>query len=162
MQTQQISQTIQIRKAFKYLMGSIIIGLASNFVFAFQSANLSQGISVSVVGFMYSGAALLVGCFIGFLFGIPRSLQQNIDNNTWTTEDMGIYRILYWWSGGAALAANNAKGANSGCKNFIIFSLQPQKGYLFSCYLRFLWLKILLDTGSKVGLLVFRQRVKFI
>jgi hypothetical protein len=80
MQTQQISQTVQIRKAFKYLMWSIIIGLASNIVFAFQSADVSQGISVSVVGFMYSGAALLVGCFIGFLFGIPRTLQQNIDN----------------------------------------------------------------------------------
>ena len=77
---QQFGHNVQSRKAFIFLIWVIILGLISNIVFPFQSATWGQGFSVGVVGLMYSFASLLSGCFIGFLFGIPRMLQQNAEN----------------------------------------------------------------------------------
>lgn len=57
--------------AFATLIGCVII-----LIYGIQF--LSFGMSVSVIGvaFMVAGAALLVGGLLGFLFGIPRTLQR--------------------------------------------------------------------------------------
>jgi hypothetical protein len=54
-----------------------------------------------------------------------------------------------------------AKCAHSGFKKIHTILPAAIKRFLFSCYLRFLRIKILLDTGNIMGLLVCSQRVKF-
>lgn len=54
----------------------IAIGCAGIFLFAGQSKSFGQYCSVAGVGIMIAGAALLAGGLLGFLFGIPRTLQQ--------------------------------------------------------------------------------------
>ncbi|MGE5378066.1 MAG: hypothetical protein ACM3XO_23645 [Bacteroidota bacterium] len=63
-------------KALKTLWLLILAGLAGVVLFALQSPSLSAFFSATAVGVMVAGASLLIGGFLGFLFGIPRTLQQ--------------------------------------------------------------------------------------
>ena len=77
----------QSQKAFAFIGWAVGIGLTSNVVFAFQAATWNQFFAVGTVGLMYSAASLLLGCFIGFLFGIPRTFQQNPSKPTSSDPD---------------------------------------------------------------------------
>jgi tetratricopeptide (TPR) repeat protein len=52
----------------------VLAGLASILAYSLQFS-LSQGVSVFAVGLITAGASFLSGGFLGFLFGIPRTLQ---------------------------------------------------------------------------------------
>jgi hypothetical protein len=66
-------------KALKTLAILIAIGLLGTIAFAFQSGNWTKFISFSIIGLMVAGASLLAGGLLGFLFGIPRTLQQTVN-----------------------------------------------------------------------------------
>lgn len=55
----------------------IILGLASIVAYSFQADGLMKKLPIISNGFMFAGACFLMGGFIGFLFGIPRTLQHD-------------------------------------------------------------------------------------
>jgi len=57
-------------------------------VYALQSPGRSNFFSVVSVGIMVAGASLLLGGILGFLFGIPRTLQNEIANKTAPAKDV--------------------------------------------------------------------------
>ncbi len=63
-------------KALRTLAAGMLVGLAVIPIYALNSQNFGEFLSLSSVGIMLAGASLLVGGALGFLFGIPRSLQQ--------------------------------------------------------------------------------------
>jgi len=63
-------------RALRALVAAMIVGLVGVILFAFQSSQWSEIFSVASVGVMTSGAFMLIGSVLGFLFGIPRTLQQ--------------------------------------------------------------------------------------
>jgi hypothetical protein len=67
--------------AFWMLIQVVFVGLISIIIYAFQAWNITGFISIATVGIMIAGASLLVGGFVGFLFGIPRTLQQDLPLN---------------------------------------------------------------------------------
>lgn len=62
--------------ALRALIIGILAGILSIVLYALQSLNLAQILSVTSVGCMVAGASLLGGGLLGFLFGIPRALQR--------------------------------------------------------------------------------------
>ncbi|MEZ5427872.1 MAG: hypothetical protein R2747_16500 [Pyrinomonadaceae bacterium] len=52
-------------------------GILGTLIFALQAAGPGQFFAVAGVGIMVAGSSLLIGGMLGFLFGIPRTLQQN-------------------------------------------------------------------------------------
>ena len=62
-------------RALKVLVAAVSAGLVLVIVYALQDT--SQLASVIAIGIMVSGACLAVGGLLGFLFGIPRALQQD-------------------------------------------------------------------------------------
>ena len=62
--------------AFRVLLVAAGSGLAVVFVYALQFLTEGKTASVLSVGVMAAGASLLVGGILGFLFGIPRTLQE--------------------------------------------------------------------------------------
>ena len=63
-------------RALRTLAVGMLLGLAAIPLYALQGRNLGEFLSVFTVGIMLAGASLLVGGALGFLFGIPRTLQQ--------------------------------------------------------------------------------------
>lgn len=63
-------------KALRTLWLLILAGVIGVVLFALQAPSLREFFSATAVGVMVSGASLLIGGFLGFLFGIPRTLQQ--------------------------------------------------------------------------------------
>jgi hypothetical protein len=57
------------------LAGVISAGLATVVAYALPFLASGQGLSVATVGLMGAGASLMLGGLLGFLFGIPRTLQ---------------------------------------------------------------------------------------
>ena len=53
---------------------AIVFGLFVVFYYGWQSGSTSNLVAALLMG----GACLLVGAFLGFLFGIPRSLQSEL------------------------------------------------------------------------------------
>lgn len=64
-------------KALQILAIIISLGLIGTIVFALQTETWTKFVSFSIVGLMVAGASLLAGGLLGFLFGIPRTLQQS-------------------------------------------------------------------------------------
>ena len=64
------------RLALTVVMGAVGVGLLVTIVFGPQTASVSTIASVAAFGVALAGASLLVGGLVGFLFGIPRRLQQ--------------------------------------------------------------------------------------
>lgn len=59
----------------------VLSGLVGIAIYSFQADRPVQGISIASSGLMFAGAALLIGGLIGFIFGIPRTLQQDRSGN---------------------------------------------------------------------------------
>ena len=62
---------------FNVISVCIIAGLLSSFIYSLQATSLAQFVSVAGTAMTVAGAALLVGGLLGFLFGIPKKLQQD-------------------------------------------------------------------------------------
>ena len=65
------------KREFRYILIGILIGFIGILLFASKSNNILQLFSIIGVAFMISSASILSGGLIGFLFGIPRTLQHN-------------------------------------------------------------------------------------
>ena len=62
--------------ALRILLITIAMGLICIVIYALQASNIHSFFSITSVGIMVAGAALFVGGVLGFLFGIPRTLQD--------------------------------------------------------------------------------------
>jgi CheY-like chemotaxis protein len=62
--------------ALPSLVLAIGLGLVGILVYGFQARNTITFVTIASLGLLIAGAALLIGGMIGFLFAIPRSLQQ--------------------------------------------------------------------------------------
>jgi hypothetical protein len=71
----------------KILVIAILVGFICIALYATQSWNIADFASITAVGIMTAGACLLVGTLIGFLFGLPRTLQR--DRRTSNSEQEG-------------------------------------------------------------------------
>ncbi|MDQ3181224.1 MAG: hypothetical protein M3Q33_11960 [Acidobacteriota bacterium] len=81
-------------KALLTLTGIILLGLLGTLVYALQSSNVAQFVSFAIIGLMVAGASLLAGALLGFLFGIPRTLQQDnpVELNSANTDTLSENR----------------------------------------------------------------------
>jgi hypothetical protein len=70
-------ETSRRRAAMYAFFSAIGVGLLFIIIFAIGSGNFTTFVSISSVGVMMAGASLFVGALLGFLFGIPRTLQQD-------------------------------------------------------------------------------------
>lgn len=82
MSIEDIEVTRQTEKSVKILACTIPAGIFASVLYAFQSENLAQCASVFAVALIVGIAALISGTLLGFLFGIPRALQQSIAEET--------------------------------------------------------------------------------
>jgi hypothetical protein len=76
-QEEKDNSTESIR-AFYALLILMIIGLLAILIYALQAASAKQFTSFMSAGIVIAGAALFVGGLLGFLFGIPRTLEQSV------------------------------------------------------------------------------------
>ena len=63
-------------KALRTLSWIMLAGVISIIVYAIQASSIAQFAAIAGAGVVVAGASLLVGGLLGFLFGIPRTLQQ--------------------------------------------------------------------------------------
>jgi hypothetical protein len=86
MNADQTSLNDELKRGDSALL-MLILGLALGWIvilgFAFST---SEKLTVFAVGSMVATASLLAGLFFGFLFGIPRTLQKNEDENAYTAK----------------------------------------------------------------------------
>lgn len=82
-------------KALRALMVAMVVGAIGVALFALQSSEWSKIFSVSSVGIMVSGAFLLIGGVLGFLFGIPRTLQQESSGTDESNKAGGAPTVNY-------------------------------------------------------------------
>jgi hypothetical protein len=61
------------------IINTVFLGLFATLIFAISYFR-KGAIGIATTGLMTAGAAFLIGSVIGFLFGIPRTLQDNPDN----------------------------------------------------------------------------------
>jgi hypothetical protein len=66
----------QNERVISILALSILVGFLGIVLYALQAPSVGQSSSVMGVALMVAGASLLSGSLLGFLFGIPRTLQQ--------------------------------------------------------------------------------------
>jgi len=62
------------------LSGFMVVGVLGIVVYSLQASHFYQAWTVIGIGLMTGGTALLGGGLLGFLFGIPRTLQQDDDD----------------------------------------------------------------------------------
>ena len=67
----------QNEKALRVIAICIAVGSLWSVFYAAQTSSFAQFVAVTGVALMIAGAALLTGGLLGFLFGIPRTLQQD-------------------------------------------------------------------------------------
>lgn len=77
-----------VPKAPLAVFSMIAFGLVAIVVFALQF-ELKQIAMIISVGFMAAGASLLLGALLGFLFGIPRTLQTSREVGEGTVDGIG-------------------------------------------------------------------------
>jgi hypothetical protein len=65
-------------KALRTLSWIVLIGFISVIFYALQAGSIAQFAAIAGSGVVVAGASLLVGGLLGFLFGIPRTLQQEL------------------------------------------------------------------------------------
>jgi hypothetical protein len=70
------SENTYSEKALRTLWFLILAGSIGIDLFALQAPGWREFFAATAIGLMISGASLLIGGFLGFLFGIPRTLQQ--------------------------------------------------------------------------------------
>lgn len=78
MTLQRSNQVSDSSEALKVLSFLIPLGLIGIIIYSLQSWDLTLITSVFGVVSMLAGASLLLGGFVGFLFGIPRTLQKDM------------------------------------------------------------------------------------
>ncbi|WP_041598487.1 hypothetical protein [Hahella chejuensis] len=76
MERTEREQTSDSNKALRTLRTAMFAGAAAIGLYALQFSAISQKTAVASVGLMVAGAFLLLGGVLGFIFGIPRTLQQ--------------------------------------------------------------------------------------
>ena len=64
------------QKALRTLIAGLMAGLLSVPVYALHLGDKATFLAVTSVGCLLAGAAAFIGGVLGFLFGIPRTLQQ--------------------------------------------------------------------------------------
>lgn len=69
-------QRTERQNALRSLLVALTLGLLSVPVYALHLGDMRQFLEVTSVGCLLAGAAAFVGGVLGFLFGIPRTLQQ--------------------------------------------------------------------------------------
>ena len=74
------------QEAMRMLSLGLLMGLASVPIYALYSSRIEQFFVVLSIGWLLCGSAALVGGTLGFLFGIPRTLQQEDGNAPAPTE----------------------------------------------------------------------------
>ncbi len=74
--TEPVPHSSQAHNWASILFWVIIIGLAVVVFHALTSTLVTSRSAAAALGVMLSGGCLLVGGFLGFLFGVPRSLQK--------------------------------------------------------------------------------------
>ena len=67
----------QSENAVIALIICIVTGVLGMIFFGFQASHVYEFLSIFGVGLFIAGASLLFGALLGFLFGIPRTLQQD-------------------------------------------------------------------------------------
>ena len=68
---------IQRRWATRVIGGCLIVGFLICILYSLQASSPAQFLSVAGTALAVAGAALLAGGLLGFLFGIPKKLQQD-------------------------------------------------------------------------------------
>src|SRR5690348_6489679 len=63
-------------KALQVLSRVILLGLLGTATYGLHASNVSESVAFAVVGVMIGVAALFIGGLLGFVFGIPRTLQD--------------------------------------------------------------------------------------
>ena len=64
------------KNARRLLVGGMVMGLVLPAVYAVQAETIVQFVSVTSVGLIVAAASLTLGGLLGFIFGIPRFLQE--------------------------------------------------------------------------------------
>ena len=64
------------KNARRLLVGGMVMGLVLPAVYAAQAESIVQFVSVTSVGLIVAAASLTLGGLLGFIFGIPRFLQE--------------------------------------------------------------------------------------
>lgn len=66
----------QSERALRTLLYAMLIGVIAVLIYAIDSNNWTRFVTTVGTGVVVAAAALLIGGLLGFLFGIPRTLQQ--------------------------------------------------------------------------------------
>ena len=64
------------QKALRVLGGAMLVGMLSVVVYATQVGGKENFLAIVSTGILLAGSSIFVGGSLGFLFGIPRTLQQ--------------------------------------------------------------------------------------
>jgi len=79
------------------LLGSCFVaGLFIIILFAFQSSSIPQGLSVVGAGWILAGGIFMAGALLGFLFGIPRTLQEGSQSGGRYQDNTNLEQISDW------------------------------------------------------------------
>lgn len=79
METKELTES---QKALRLLAGAMLAGLLSVPIYAAQAEGWKSFLTIISVGVLLAGASALVAGTLGFLFGIPRTLQQEGANSS--------------------------------------------------------------------------------
>jgi hypothetical protein len=74
--------SIRTRVGIDIALGCVAAGVLFCALYAWQAPSLVQTLSILGVAAILGGAALLVGALLGFLFGIPKTLQREVPSGT--------------------------------------------------------------------------------
>ena len=86
---------IQRRWATRVIGVCILVGFLISILYSLQATSLAQGLSVAGTALAVAGASLLAGGLLGFLFGIPKKLQQETQSASNQTADGGDLVVAY-------------------------------------------------------------------
>jgi hypothetical protein len=84
------TQVTHSNRALRFLSLSMLAGVGGIAIYAVQPATRSENLSVLGVGLFVAGAALVLGGILGFLFGIPRTLQRESTASEQSGEDATV------------------------------------------------------------------------
>lgn len=76
MASKSIKLPDQSERALRTLLYAMLIGVLAVAIYAVDSSGWTRFVNILATGLVVAAAALLIGGLLGFLFGIPRTLQQ--------------------------------------------------------------------------------------